>query len=137
MCRESPRSNNPSATSYRIYPLKIRNLGHCSKEIGPAASCRPRLVEGLSRLGPAVPLTLPLQVQRQAALDRPLRPHSVHRLLHLAVPPVPPLYRVRRRPHETLVDTGGEFYPRLMRPLAVRRIGSSGAGPPASPPTSH
>jgi hypothetical protein len=34
-------------------------------------------------------------------------------------------------------DTGGEFYPLLTQPVAVQRIGSSGFGPPASPPTSH
>ncbi len=38
------------------------------------------------------------------ALDRRFRPHPVHRLLHLPVPPVAPLHRVGRRPHQPLVQ---------------------------------
>src|SRR5512135_2480937 len=38
---------------------------------------------------------------------------------------------------DTTVDTGGEFYPLLTRPVAARRIGSSGSGTTASPPTTR
>jgi hypothetical protein len=34
-------------------------------------------------------------------------------------------------------DTGGEFYPLLTRPVAARRIASSGSGTTASPPTTR
>jgi hypothetical protein len=40
----------------------------------------------------------------------------------------------RGRPN---IDTGGEFYPLLTRPVATRRTGSNGSRRPAAPPTSR
>ncbi len=56
-------------------------------------SRRSGLVQGLGRAGPASVLAFPRQVQRQPALDRPLRPYPVHRRdarSRSTAPPFPP-----------------------------------------------
>jgi len=83
---------------------KSNEIRHCSKDTGSFGSCRPRLVKGLGRLGPVSGLSLPQQVQRQPALNCPPCPHSVHRLLHLAVPTVAALHGIRSRSQELLVQ---------------------------------
>jgi hypothetical protein len=45
-------------------------------------------MQDLGRSNPTLGLTLPQQVQCQATLDRPLRPHPVYHLPHLPVPAV-------------------------------------------------
>src|SRR5262249_58751982 len=97
------------------------------------ASRRPRLVEGSGGFDAAVAMTLPLEIQRQPALDRPPRPHPVHRLLHLAIPPVPPLHRVRRRPQEALVQEHQRLL-QARRPPLLQHLAEPAGPPPPRPP---
>lgn len=64
---------------------------------GSLQSCRPCSMERASGLGAILGLGLSEQVQREPALDLALGAHPVDTRLHLAIPPVPTLYRIGRR----------------------------------------
>src|SRR6266498_489916 len=76
-----------------------------AKKVGWSESF-PSVVEGRQDIVAAVRLLVALEIQSQPPLQRPLRPHTVNRLLHLPVTPVAPLDRVRGRWQQLGIQEG-------------------------------
>src|SRR5262249_20713570 len=94
-----------NAAEPAIRPLALgRKIDTLAWLPGSGPSCRSGPVEGSGRLPPVPSTGLALQAQREPAGDRGLGAHPVDRLLHLPIPSVPALHRVRRRTQQAIVQ---------------------------------
>jgi site-specific DNA recombinase len=83
----------------RLLGREETTSGGINDRTGPGHS---GLVQGLGRAGPASVLAFPRQVQRQPALDRPLRPYPVHRRDARPRSTAPPFSSPATRPRAAL-----------------------------------